>query len=110
MGYTIADDSRGDDLYLIVPPIFDPETEIESRRVLEHGYGTAAGGEKKDPAMKEPPGKWSKPESKLAEQGVLVIVTVRITIKHISWHRRGDYLATTSPEGMCSSRSQPDGF
>lgn len=36
---------------------------------------------------------------KLAEQGVVVMVTVKITIKHIAWHRRGDYFATTSPEG-----------
>ena len=95
---THADKNSGDDLYLVVPPLFDPEMEIESRRILEHGYGTATGGEKKDPTKKEPPGNWSKPEGKLAEQGVVVMVTVRITIKHISWHRRGDYLATTSPE------------
>ena len=90
----------GDDLYLIVPPMFDPQTELESRRILEHGYGTAVQATK-DPAKKEPPGKWSKPIDRLADQGVVVVVTAKITIKHIAWHRRGDYVATTSPEGAC---------
>jgi ribosome biogenesis protein ERB1 len=66
---------------------------------LEQGFGTAA-NVKKDPTKKEPPGKWSKPMDKLVEQGALVQVTVKITIKHIAWHRRGDYVATTSPEGI----------
>ncbi|KAF8542271.1 NUC169 domain-containing protein [Trichophaea hybrida] len=91
--------AAGDDLYLMVPPIFDPETEIESRKILEHGYGTAANATK-DPTMKEPPGKWTKPIDKLTNQGAVVMVTVKITIKHIAWHRRGDYVATTSPEGQ----------
>jgi ribosome biogenesis protein ERB1 len=85
-------------LYLIVPPIFDPEREVESRRILEHGYGTAANATKV-PTKKVSPGKWTKPMDKLANQGVEVMVTVKITIKHIAWHRRGDYVATTSPEG-----------
>jgi hypothetical protein len=88
----------GDDLYLMVPPIFDPETEFESRRILEIGYGTAANIEK-DRTKKEQPGKWTKPMERHSNQGVVVVVTVKITIKHVAWHRRGDYLATTSPEG-----------
>lgn len=87
-------------MYLIVPPsIFDPEREIESRKVLEHGYGTAANATK-DPLKKEPPGKWTKPEEKLAAEGVVVQVTVKMTIKHLAWHRRGDYVASVSPEGQ----------
>jgi len=88
----------GDDVYLIVPPIFDHETEATSKEVLSAGWGYAE-IVKKDPLKKEPPAKWSKPSDKLADAGVVAIVTVRIAVKHIAWHRRGDYFATVSPEG-----------
>ncbi|KAG0130109.1 putative ribosome biogenesis protein Erb1 [Tuber indicum] len=91
--------AAGDDVYLIIPPIFDHETEAASKEVLSVGWGYAE-VVKKDSLKKEPPAKWSKPSDKLAEAGVAAIVTVRISVKHISWHRRGDYFATVSPEGQ----------
>ncbi|TGZ85426.1 BOP1NT-domain-containing protein [Ascodesmis nigricans] len=95
--------AAGDDLFLITPPIFSPQTEELSRQVLEHGFGAAAvtastttNGEPK----KEPPAKWARPITTSHLAHVTVQITVRHTIKHIAWHRRGDYLATVSPEGQ----------
>lgn len=89
----------GDDVFLIVPPIFDPETEAASKEILAAGWGYAEIVKKNDTPKKEPPAKWAKPSDKLAAAGVAAVVTVKITVKHIAWHRRGDYFATVSPEG-----------
>lgn len=94
-----ANVSSGDHIFLIVPPIFDPETEMASKKLVEDGwaYAKIVNG---DPATKEPPAKWNIPEVTLKPQGVLAVITVRITIKYITWHRRGDYFASVSPEGQ----------
>ncbi|KAH0602563.1 uncharacterized protein H6S33_008644 [Morchella sextelata] len=91
--------ATGDDVFLIHPPIFDPETETTTKDLLAAGWGYAE-IVKKDPLKKEPPAKWTKPSPTQQESGVAVIVTTKHTVKHISWHRRGDYFATVSPEGQ----------
>lgn len=78
-----------------MPPIFDPEEELQGKELLSAGFGYAANRDSK----KEAPGKWTKAESNLEEEGVVVAITMRKTVKSIAWHRRGDYFVTVSPEG-----------
>ncbi|KAL1306649.1 hypothetical protein AAFC00_005324 [Neodothiora populina] len=94
--------AAGETVYFIIPPdLSSPDVEAVSHGVLDAGFGYAANpatttvaGERKIPAAT-----WSRPSAKLVSQGVHVTCTVRALIKVVNWHRRGDYLSTTSPTG-----------
>lgn len=93
----------GDAIYLIVPLIADPEVEAVGREILDAGWGYAANGVSNGAPKKEPTAQWTRPGSRLEDEGVLVKFTLRNTVKVISWHRRGDYFATVSPRGQSSA-------
>ncbi|MCJ1407052.1 Ribosome biogenesis protein erb1 [Ptychographa xylographoides] len=95
--------ASGEDLYLIVPPIVDPEVEIASREIIDVGWGYASNGPTNGTTKKEPTAHWTRPESRSEDMGVLVKITLRNTIKVISWHRRGEYFSTVSPQGQSSA-------
>ena len=95
--------TTGEDLYLIVPPVVDPEVEAVSREIVDAGWGYAANGATNGASKKAPAAPWSRPGSRLEDTGVLIKVTLRNTIKVISWHRRGEYFATVSPQGQTSA-------
>lgn len=98
--------ASGEDIFLMIPPILDPETEQAGRGILDAGFGyaTNANGPQKPAGVgKEPPAKWARPGTKLEDEGVLIRITVRSTVKVISWHRRGDHFCTVSPGGQRSS-------
>lgn len=94
----------GADIFLIAPAIrlVDPETESNSRNIIDAGWGYAANGATSK-AKKEPSIQWIRPGSRLEDKGVLVKFSLRKTVKVISWHRRGDYFSTVSPQGQSSS-------
>lgn len=97
----------GEDVFLICPLQLDlPDTEEQearSRTILDAGWGYATASNPSATPRKETQAKWSRPGPKLEEQGVLVRVTLRSTVKVISWHRRGDYFATVSPKGQSTA-------
>ena len=95
--------ASGGELFLIVPPIMDPEIEAASRDILDAGWGYATNGVTNGAAKKEPAAHWSRPGSRLEDEGVLVKVKLRNTIKVISWHRRGEYFCTVSPQGQTNA-------
>lgn len=92
----------GEDVYLIAPLIGDPEIEIKGRDVLDAGWGYAANGATSN-AKKEPATQWTRPGSRLEEEGVLVKFSLRKTVKVISWHRRGEYFSTVCPQAQSSA-------
>lgn len=102
---TVLAAATGEDVFLMVPPIADPETEIASQEILDAGWGFAASSTPNGAApKKESAAKWIRPtQAGLSEEGVLVKITLRKTVKVISWHRRGDYFATVSPQGQSSA-------
>ncbi|KAF2842477.1 ribosome biogenesis protein erb1 [Patellaria atrata CBS 101060] len=98
--------AAGEAIYLLAPfSIMSPEVENLSREVLDAGWGYAATSSTNGTSsvQKEPAAKWSRPESKLLDQGVLVKISVRAPVKAIDWHRRGDYFSTVSPKGQSSA-------
>ncbi|KAL8709130.1 MAG: hypothetical protein Q9225_007502 [Loekoesia sp. 1 TL-2023] len=95
--------AAGENLYFIIPPIISPEFESQSRSFLDAGFGYATSNLSSDSAKKTPPAQWARPTSRLSDLGVLLQAHLRSTIKVISWHRRGDYLATVSPSGQTSA-------
>jgi len=95
--------ATGEDIYLITPQIVDPEFEIKSREIVDAGWGYAANGVSNGAPKKEPAAQWTRPGSRLEDEGVLVKVGLRKQVKVISWHRRGEYFATVSPQGQTSA-------
>lgn len=102
---TVLSAATGEDVFLMVPPIFDPEINIASQEILDAGWGFAASSSSNGAvSKKESAAKWIRPtQGELLEEGVLVKITLRKTIKVISWHRRGDYFATVSPQGQSAA-------
>ncbi|OQD67284.1 hypothetical protein PENDEC_c040G05955 [Penicillium decumbens] len=95
----------GDDVFLTVPPIADPEIEKNSLDILDAGWGYAASQPPPSAAeanKKNTPPQWIRPSSELADAGVCVVIPIRYVAKSISWHRRGDYFVT-----VCSGASTP---
>lgn len=97
--------AAGENLYLIMAPNLDPEIEATSRQLLDAGWGYAAGGTTAvtNSAVKKPsPAQWTRP-GRFEDEGVLVKIALRNTVKVITWHRRGEYFATVSPQGQSSA-------
>ncbi|PGH19142.1 ribosome biogenesis protein ERB1 [Polytolypa hystricis UAMH7299] len=97
--------ASGDDIYIMVPSILDPETESRSLEIVDAGWGYAATAptlKTADGARKPSPAQWSRPSSSLAESGVCAMISLGYTPKSISWHRRGDYFVS-----VCSGTSTP---
>ncbi|OAK98997.1 ribosome biogenesis protein ERB1 [Phaeosphaeriaceae sp. SRC1lsM3a] len=98
--------AAGEHVYLIVPfTLLSPDVEQTSREVIDAGWGYAASKPSitNSDVPKQPPGKWSRPGTKLENKGVLVQIEVRSAVKIINWHRRGDYFATVSPRGQSTA-------
>ena len=95
--------AAGEDVYLIVPSIGDPEIEGKGRELVDAGWGYAANGASNSAPKKEPAAQWSRPGSRLEDEGVFVKVSLRKSAKVVSWHRRGEYFATVSPQGQTSA-------
>ncbi|KAJ5297944.1 hypothetical protein PENANT_c012G05494 [Penicillium antarcticum] len=97
--------ASGDDIFLAVPPIVDPEIEKASLEILDAGWGFAASKpapSASEEGKKNNPPTWIRPSSTLLDAGVCVVIPLKYVPKSISWHRRGDYFVT-----VCSGASTP---
>ncbi|AGO10554.1 AaceriABR101Cp [[Ashbya] aceris (nom. inval.)] len=105
--------AAGENIYLLVPPIFGFEIENNSRLKIENGYGFDTFGNVKksglnvnsddeeadtETTVKKQVAQWNKPSQKQAENDVAIVITCRKTVKKISWHRKGDYFVSVQPE------------
>lgn len=92
--------ASGDNVYLAVPSIMDPELENASHELLDAGWGYSASSKpvSTDPTKKPtPPVTWIRPSEGLVAAGIQVCIPTSHPIKSISFHRRGDYFCTVSP-------------
>ena len=94
--------ATGENIFLTALPITDPETEVRSRELIDAGWGYASQAATSN-AKKEPAVQWMRPGNRLEDEGVLVKFSLRKTVKVISWHRRGEYFSTVSPQGQSHS-------
>ncbi|KAI9893520.1 MAG: Ribosome biogenesis protein erb1 [Vezdaea aestivalis] len=91
----------GDELFLIVPPLASPDIDNASYDILDQGFGYAANKKSSMGTVKKADvSKWARPQASLVAACVPLQFTVRGTIKVLSWHRRGDFLATCAPAGQ----------
>ena len=93
---------HGEDLYLLAPPLSDPDTEAASHALLDAGFGAAVSTSSKSSTAKPAP-PWKRPSPKLLAAGARLHVALRSPIKHLAWHRRGAHLVTVSPRGASSA-------
>ena len=93
-----------ENLYFIVPyglHLLGPDVEQTSRDIIDAAFGYEASKPTTDVNIKkEPAAKWMRPSPKMVDSGVLLMATLRSPIKVVTWHRRGDYLATVAPRGQ----------
>lgn len=107
--------AAGENIFLIVPPIFGFEVENHGRTVIEDGFGFDTFGNVKKSninvnsddendeaasttAVKSQVAQWHKASQKQAEKDIAVVITCRHTVKKLSWHRKGDYFVTVQPK------------
>ena len=113
--------AAGEQIFLIVPPIFGFDVENEGRSRIESGWGFDTFGNKsklKNESMQvnsddeeeastasgkatdaQEVAKWETPKDIQTQMGVAAVIRCRKTVKKISWHRKGDYFVTVSPDG-----------
>lgn len=90
----------GEEVYLIVPDILDPEIESATHDLLDEGWGYASANQaskKSDSLQSTPPPQWVRPQQSLANIGVYATIPLKHNVKSISWHRRGNYFVTVCP-------------
>lgn len=105
---------------LVVPPVFNFETENNARVKIEAGWGYATfGNKRKDTEINvegedlenDAPSKsnesevkqkevaqWYTPNTQQAQDGIAAIVECKKPIKKLTWHRKGDYFLTVAPD------------
>ncbi len=97
----------GENVHFIVPQadLCSPEIDVQSREVLDSGFGYAATNPSKTAAGKDKPSSsnWLRPSAALQDKGVLLTLTLRSIPKSFAWHRRGDYFSTVSPATAATS-------
>lgn len=96
--------AAGDELFLSVPPILDPELESASLEIVDAGWGHAstASTSTNSADKSKKPIQWTRPSSSLSNSNVCAVIPIGHIAKTISWHRRGDYFVT-----VCPSSSTP---
>jgi len=82
----------GDTIYLLIPPIWNENKAKETKETCDKGFYSEDG-----PGNNESSGvKWSRGKT----DDVVLVVKSLHTIRHLTWHRRGDYFATVAPQGQ----------
>ena len=107
----------GENIHLIVPPIFGFDIENAGKTKIEHGFGFDTFGTVKKSnmevngsddendaeannvaAVKKQIAQWNKPSQKQLEKDICITITCKKTVKRLSWHRKGDYFVTIQPD------------
>lgn len=105
---------------LVIPPVFNFETENNARVKIEAGWGYGTFGNKRkdteinvEDVENEDSGKgasdeqnatqkevaqWYTPSPSQSQDGIAAIIECKKPIKKLSWHRKGDYFVTVAPE------------
>ncbi|CCH58798.1 hypothetical protein TBLA_0A10190 [Henningerozyma blattae CBS 6284] len=108
--------AAGENIYLIVPPIFGFDIENVGKTKIEYGFGfdtfgtvnksnLAVNGDSDDDAeneattgVKKQIAQWNKPSESQVEKDICIVITCKKTVKKVSWHRKGDYFVSVQPD------------
>lgn len=106
--------AAGENIFLIVPPIFGFEIENNGKSKIEYGFGFDTFGNVKksnlnvnsddedegaeSQGVKKQVAQWNKPTERQATKDICIVITCRKSVKKLSWHRKGDYIVTVQPD------------
>ncbi|BAO40326.1 ribosome biogenesis protein ERB1 [Kluyveromyces marxianus] len=106
--------AAGENIFLIVPPIFGFEIENNGKSKIEYGFGFDTFGNVKksnlnvnsddedegaeSQGVKKQVAQWNKPTERQATKDICIVITCRKSVKKLSWHRKGDYFVTVQPD------------
>lgn len=82
----------GDTIYLLIPPLWLGQKAEYTKETSERGFYVE--GSNKNEASGA---KWTQGKG----DDVALVVKTQNIIRHLTWHRRGDYFATVSSQGEC---------
>lgn len=108
----------GNNIFLIVPPIFGYDIENAGKVRIEHGFGYDTFGSTKkanlevngsdldsddeaanaNTAVKKQVAQWHKSTQRQMEQDICIVIVCKKPVKKLSWHRKGDYFVTVQPD------------
>lgn len=108
----------GNNIFLIVPPVFGYDIENAGKVRIEHGFGYDTFGSTKkanlevngsdldsddeaanaNTAVKKQVAQWHKPTQRQMEQDICIVIVCKKPVKKLSWHRKGDYFVTVQPD------------
>ena len=94
---TVLCAAMGHELFFIPSPVEKCDNESVSRDITDAGFGYAASHTSAQ--KKEAPATWSRPAPSLVRLGIQLKLSLsrQAPIKHLAWHRYGDYFSTTAP-------------
>lgn len=100
--------AAGENVYLVSPDLAlavndGGEMDRQGADLLNAGWTLTDSNNATTTTGKESPAKWVRPEPRLQDKGVIVQISLRSSVKVISWHRRGEYFSTVSPRGQSSA-------
>lgn len=113
--------AAGENIYLIVPPIFGFDIENNGKTLIENGFGFDTFGSKKmsdlqvndsddeaesgkpSTVVKKSVAQWVKPSQAQQEKDISIVIACKKTVKKLSWHRKGDYFVTVQPDSGSTS-------
>lgn len=105
--------AAGENIYLIVPPIFGFDIENHGKTLIENGFGFDTFGSQKKSnlqvdsededgesikAVNKTVAQWNKPSQAQQEKDISIVITCKKSVKKLSWHRKGDYFVTVQPD------------
>lgn len=106
--------AAGENIFLIVPPIFGFEIENNGKSKIEYGFGFDTFGNVKksnlnvnsddedegaeSQGVKKQVAQWNKPTERQATKDICIVIICRKSVKKLSWHRKGDYFVTVQPD------------
>ena len=105
--------AAGENIYLIVPPIFGFDIENHGKSLIENGFGFDTFGSQKKSnlqvdsededgesikAVNKTVAQWNKPSQAQQEKDISIVITCKKSVKKLSWHRKGDYFVTVQPD------------
>jgi len=80
----------GDVVYILLPPVWAVQKTENTKEVCEKGFHAEGTNKNELSGVK-----WSRGKN----DDIALIVKTQNTVRHLTWHRRGDYFATVAPQG-----------
>ncbi|EGC36633.1 hypothetical protein DICPUDRAFT_150881 [Dictyostelium purpureum] len=92
--YNILAASYSNKIIIITPPIYGPEQNQETEKIITKPNTESTSEEQQNKSVNW----YNVTDSTLKERGVRIEIHHPFTVKNLTWHYKGDYFSSTSPE------------